>query len=36
MKVALLFLAVLPFVFSAHVVEERFILAHLGGYDSKQ
>ena len=35
MKIALIFLAMLPFVCSAHMVKERFIEALLGGYDSK-
>jgi len=35
MKFALLFLTVLPFVFSAHV-NERFIESFLGNYDGKK
>ncbi|XP_052786749.1 uncharacterized protein LOC128222036 [Mya arenaria] len=33
MKTAVLFLALMPFVFSAHVVQDRFIESLLGGYD---
>ena len=35
MKVAILLLAVLPFVLSAKIDDKRFIESLLGGYDSK-
>ena len=35
MKFALLILAVLPLVFTAHVPEKKFLESLLGGYDGK-